>query len=139
MFNNNNNKRNKGIRSAQTRNKISQSLKGKAKKLRQSANTAVRRGAIKGAGAAGYVAGRAGAEVATRPTLRSAAGKGVQAASKLSSKIPKKNNTSSAPKPKLSLRNKVTATRATGAFVGGAGKGAYKGISSAQKRKKNNV
>lgn len=127
--------------SQQTRQKISQALRGKARGIRKKASTAARKGVIKGAGAAGYAAGRGATEIATRPRLADAvgkagniAGKGLQAAGKLTSKLPKGKQTGRKKLPKPSLRDQVTAGRATGAFIGGAGRGTYDGLSAAERR-----
>ena len=137
MFNRKN-KKDKGKKSQETRRKISQALRGRAKGIRKKASTAARKGIIKGAGAAGYVAGRGATEIGTRPKLAKAAekvgavaGKGLQAAGKVTSKMTDKKKL-----PKPSLRDQVTATRAAGAFLGGSAKGAYAGLSAAEKRKK---
>lgn len=126
MFNRN--KNDKGKTSQQTRMKISQKLKAKAKQLKGKASTEVRKGIIKGAGAAGYTAGRVGTEIASRPNVAKAAGKVAKGVGKLTSKLPKGDI------PKLSPRDQITATKATGAFLGGTAKGTYKGLEAAEKR-----
>jgi hypothetical protein len=116
--------------------KISQKLKAKARGIRGKASTVARKGIIKGAGAAGYAAGRAGTEIASRPKVAKAVGKVGSAIGKVASKIP-------VPKVKVpnqvknpSLRNQITGTKAAGAFIGGTLKGSYDGLSAAEKRNK---
>lgn len=132
MFNRN--KNDKGKTSQQTRMKISQKLKAKAKQLKGKASTEVRKGIIKGAGAAGYATGRVGTEIASRPNVANAVGKAGSAVGKLASKLPKGKPVDKKDLPKVSLRDQVTAGRATGAFLGGAAKGTYKGLEAAEKR-----
>lgn len=128
------------------RQKIGQSLRGKskslrskAKEMRKSASTQVRKGIIKGSGAAGYVTGRTGAEVAKRPTLRKAVGKTLESVGKV---IPEKattkaSNTADKVAKKVpfkpSLRDNITTAKSVDAFGRGAAKGAYDGL----KRRKN--
>ena len=136
MFNNNNQGNNK---SQQTRMKISQKLKAKARGIRKQASTVARKGIIKGAGAAGYAAGRGATEIASRPKVAKAVGRVGSAIGKVASKVPM-------PKVKVpnqiknpSLRNKITGTKAAGAFMGGAARGSIDGVNSAQKRNKNRM
>jgi hypothetical protein len=128
-------RKNKG---AKWKQNISRSLRDKSKGLRKKASTAARKGIIKGSEAAGYVVGRGGTEIVTRPRVANAVGKALDVADKAVSKLPKgqkrKNESKSDYKP--SLRDSVTATKAAGAFGKGSLKGAYDGLSAAEKRER---
>jgi hypothetical protein len=130
------NKNDKGKQSQQTRMKISQKLKAKAKSIRKQGSTMARKGIIKGSGVAGYAAGRVGTEIATRPNVSKVVGRAAEGISNVVSKIPKGKMTDKSKLPKLSARNQLTAARATGAFIGGSTKGAADGLSAAEKRKR---
>jgi hypothetical protein len=125
-------RKNKG---AKWKQNISRSLRDKSKGLRKKASMAARKGIIKGSEAAGYVAGRGGTEIATRPRVANAIGKALDVADKAVSKLPKGNSKrKSKSNYKPSLRDSVTATKAAGAFGKGSLKGAYDGLSAAEKR-----
>lgn len=126
------NKNDKGKQSQQTRMKISQKLKARAKQLKGKASTEVRKGIIKGAGAAGYATGRVGTEIASRPNVANAVGKTVSAVGKLASKLPKGKQKDP---PKVSLRDQVTGIKATGAFLGGTAKGVLEAAKKRQNKK----
>jgi hypothetical protein len=124
-------RKNKG---AKWKQNISRSLRDKSKGLRKKASTTARKGIIKGSEAAGYVAGRGGTEIATRPRVANAVGRALDVADKAVSKLPKGQKRKSNYKP--SLRDSVTATKAAGAFGKGSLKGAYDGLSAAEKRER---
>ena len=114
--------------------KISQKLKAKARGIRGKASTVARKGIIKGAGAAGYATGRVGTEIATRPNVSKVVGKALDVADNVAKRIPKSKMTNAS--KKVSARDQITATKATGAFIGGTLKGSYDGLSAAEKRNK---
>jgi hypothetical protein len=119
--------------------KISQKLKAKARAIKAKASTVARKGIIKGAAVAGYTTGRVGTEIATRPNVSKVVGKALDVADKVAKRIPKsseaKSKMTNASK-KVSARDQITATKATGAFIGGTLKGSYDGLSAAEKRNK---
>jgi predicted nucleotidyltransferase len=127
-------RKNKG---AKWKQNISRSLRNKSKGLRKKASTAARKGVIKGSEAAGYVAGRGGTEIATRPRVANAVGKALDVADKAVSKLPKGNSKrKSKSKYKPNIRDAVTATKAVGAFSEGSVTGVYDGLKAAEKRER---